>query len=131
MEKILQKKVRIANDANCLALSEAVDGAAQGEEVVFGVIIGTGVGGGVVVNQKVLTGVNAIAGEWGHNPLPWANEQEQKGLDCYCGKQGCIETFLSGTGLERHYKAEAKLALTAKEIAKKAEDYAPTLLLSH
>ncbi|HLI20539.1 MAG TPA: ROK family protein, partial [Stellaceae bacterium] len=92
----LGRPVRLANDANCFALSEAVDGAAAGARVVFGVILGTGVGGGVVVDGRVLTGPNAIAGEWGHSPLPWPRDDERPGARCYCGKDGCIETFLSG-----------------------------------
>jgi fructokinase len=99
----LERPVRFANDANCFALSEAVDGAAAGVRVVFGVIVGTGTGGGVVVDRKVLTGPNAIAGEWGHNPLPWPREGEWPGPPCYCGKTGCVETFLSGPGLARDY----------------------------
>ncbi|HEY1504063.1 MAG TPA: ROK family protein [Stellaceae bacterium] len=101
----LGRPVRLANDANCFALSEAVDGAAQGARVVFGVILGTGVGGGIVVDGKVLTGVNAIAGEWGHSPLPWPQDDERPGTACYCGKQGCTETFLNGGGLTRAYEA--------------------------
>ena len=101
----LDRPVRLANDANCFALSEAVDGAAAGAGVVFGVILGTGVGGGVVIDGKVLAGRNAIAGEWGHNPLPWPRDEERPGPTCYCGKQGCIETFLSGPGLARDYAA--------------------------
>lgn len=100
----LKRPVRLCNDANCFTLSEAVDGAGQGVEVVFGVILGTGVGGGITVNGKVLTGVNAIAGEWGHNPLPWPQSDEMPGPACYCGKLGCIETFLSGPGLAGDYK---------------------------
>lgn len=103
LETLLARPVRISNDANCFALSEATDGAGAGESVVFGVIIGTGTGGGVVVNDHVLTGPNAIAGEWGHNPLPWPNEEERPGPDCYCGKQGCIETFISGPGMARQH----------------------------
>lgn len=99
LEKALGRPVRLANDADCFALSEAADGAAAGAKVVFGVILGTGVGGGVVVGGQVLTGPNAIAGEWGHNPLPWSQGEERPGPACYCGKQGCIETFLSGPGL--------------------------------
>ncbi len=102
---LLERPVRITNDANCFALSEARDGAAAGAPVVFGVIIGTGTGGGVVVNGHVLTGINAIAGEWGHNPLPWPDENELPGPPCYCGKQGCIETFLSGPGFTRDHQA--------------------------
>ena len=100
----LKRPVRLSNDANCFVLSETIDGAGKGAEVVFGVILGTGVGGGITVNGKVLTGVNAIAGEWGHNPLPWPQTDELPGPACYCGKQGCIETFLSGPGLARDYK---------------------------
>jgi fructokinase len=100
----LARPVRLANDANCFALSEAVDGAGRDGRVVFGVIVGTGTGGGVVVDRKVLTGPNAIAGEWGHNPLPWPDASEWPGPPCYCGKTGCVETFLSGTGLARDYR---------------------------
>ena len=99
----LGREVRINNDANCFALSEAMDGAGVGAEVVFGVIIGTGTGGGIVVRGAVLTGPNAIAGEWGHNPLPWPTAEELLGPDCYCGKKGCIETFVSGPGLARDF----------------------------
>jgi len=96
----LGRSVRIANDANCFALSEAIDGAGHGKRVVFGVILGTGVGGGIAVDGRVLTGPNAIAGEWGHNPLPWAAPNELPGPPCYCGKRGCIETWLSGPALK-------------------------------
>jgi fructokinase len=105
----LNRPVRLANDANCFALSEASDGAAAGAGVVFGVIIGTGCGGGVVVNGQVLTGPNAVAGEWGHSPLPWPEPSELPGPDCYCGKRGCLETFLSGPGLVRDYAACARV----------------------
>jgi fructokinase len=101
LEKALGREVRLANDANCFALSEAVDGAGQGAEVVFGVILGTGVGGGIVVRGQVLTGPNAIAGEWGHNPLPLPQGPDLPLRDCYCGRKGCIETYLSGPALER------------------------------
>ncbi|MFQ5772915.1 MAG: ROK family protein [Kiloniellaceae bacterium] len=101
----LGRPVRLSNDANCFALSEAVDGAATGAAVVFGVILGTGVGAGIVVNGRPLVGRNAIAGEWGHNPLPWPRDEERPGPRCYCGKRGCIETFLSGPGLGRDYAA--------------------------
>ena len=94
VEAALGRPVRFANDANCFALSEARDGAAQGARLVFGVILGTGVGGGIVVDGKVLTGANAIAGEWGHSPLPWPRDAERPGPACYCGKHGCIEAFL-------------------------------------
>jgi fructokinase len=107
----LGQPVRLANDANCFALSEAVDGAAAGAETVFGVILGTGVGGGVVVHGRVLTGPNAIAGEWGHNPLPWPAGDERPGPACYCGRTGCIETFLSGPGLAAdHHRATGESA---------------------
>jgi fructokinase len=99
LRRLLGRDVRIANDANCFAVSEAVDGAAAGAAVVFGVIVGTGTGGGVVVRGQVLSGVQGIAGEWGHNPLPWPGPDEWPGPPCYCGKSGCIETFLSGPGM--------------------------------
>jgi fructokinase len=107
LERRLGRPVRLANDANCFALSEASDGAGAGAEVVFGVIVGTGCGGGVVVRGHVLTGSSAIAGEWGHNPLPWPMPDELPGPPCYCGKRGCLETFLSGPGLVRDYVAAA------------------------
>jgi fructokinase len=100
----LGRKLRFANDANCFALSEATDGAARGASVVFGVILGTGVGGGIVVDGKLLTGPNAIAGEWGHSPLPWPRDDERPGPLCYCGKRGCIESFLSGPSLARDHR---------------------------
>jgi len=117
----LQRPVRCANDANCFVLSEATDGAAAGARVVFGVIVGTGTGGGIVVDGRVLTGPNAIAGEWGHNPLPWPRDDERPGPPCYCGKAGCIETFLSGPGLARNYREATGLELDASEIAARAE----------
>jgi fructokinase len=100
LEAALQREVRIENDANCFALSEAVDGAGKDAEIVFGVILGTGVGVGIVFRKQVLVGVNSIAGEWGHNPLPY----ESSGPECYCGRKGCIETFLSGPAFERDGK---------------------------
>ena len=99
----LKREVRMANDANCFALSEAVDGAGQGAASVFGVILGTGVGGGVVINGQIVAGQHAIAGEWGHNPLPWPALDELPGTRCYCGKQGCIETWLSGPAIAAHF----------------------------
>ena len=102
LQRTLNRPIFLANDANCFALSEATDGSAKGAEVVFGVIIGTGCGGGVVIQGAILNGVNAIGGEWGHNPLPWATEKDTL-LPCYCGLSGCNETFLSGSGLEAHY----------------------------
>ena len=121
LEQRLGRPVRLANDANCFALSEAVDGAAAGAAVVFGVIIGTGCGGGIVVHQQVLTGPNAIAGEWGHNPLPAPEDGEWPGPACYCGRTGCIETFLSGPALERDYVTLGGVATDAREIATRAE----------
>ena len=118
---MLNRPVRLANDANCFALSEAVDGAAAGAAVVFGVIIGTGTGGGIVVHGRVLEGPNGIAGEWGHNPLPWPRDDERPGPVCYCGKSGCIETFLSGLGLARDHAQAAGQTLTAVEIVQHAE----------
>ncbi|MBM3485378.1 MAG: ROK family protein [Alphaproteobacteria bacterium] len=97
----LGRPVRLENDANCFALSEATDGAGRGAGVVFGAILGTGVGGGIVIDGKLLVGRNRIAGEWGHNPLPWPNDDERPGPPCYCGLSGCIETFLSGPGFAR------------------------------
>jgi fructokinase len=117
----LGRPVRLANDANCFALSEATDGAAAGARVVFGVIVGTGTGGGLVINGEVVVGANAIAGEWGHNPLPAPEPDEWPGPPCYCGRSGCIETFLSGPGLTRDYAAHAGDEVPAVEIAVRAE----------
>lgn len=117
LQILLRREVRLANDANCFALSEAVDGAAAGAEIVFGVIIGTGCGAGVVVNGRVLTGANAIAGEWGHNPLPWPDDHERPGPACYCGRHGCLETWLSGPGLARDFLAATGKNLPAQAIA--------------
>jgi fructokinase len=118
----LRRPVRLANDANCFALSEAIDGAAAGHAVVFGVIIGTGTGGGVVIDRKVVVGANAIAGEWGHNPMPWPEPDEWPGPPCYCGRTGCIETFLSGPGLSRDHEHSTGVSLDALEIARAASD---------
>ncbi len=120
LEAALERPVRVANDANCFALSEAVDGAGAGAEVVFGVILGTGVGGGVVVGRRVVVGANAIGGEWGHNPLPWPRDDERPGPDCYCGLRGCIETFLSGPALARQYREAAGAAVEGPEILDRA-----------
>jgi len=118
----LGRKLRFANDANCFALSEATDGAARGASVVFGVILGTGVGGGIVVDGKLLTGPNAIAGEWGHSPLPWPRDDERPGPLCYCGKRGCIESFLSGPSLARdHRTATGETAEPAAIAARAAQ----------
>ena len=125
LEAILKRPVPIENDANCFALSEAVDGAGEGAASVFGVIIGTGTGAGIVIQGKVLTGVNAIAGEWGHNPLPWPQPSELPGLDCYCGKKGCIETWLSGPGLARHFKLDYHKSLDARQIVAASEQGDP------
>jgi fructokinase len=116
LSQLMGRPLRFANDANCFALSEAVDGAAAGAPVVFGVILGTGTGGGVVVNGRILTGPNAIAGEWGHNPLPWPRDGEWPGPPCYCGKTACVETFLSGPGLARDYLEATGRTLGAPEI---------------
>lgn len=120
LERVLGRQVAVANDANCFALSEAVDGAGAAAEVVFGVIIGTGTGAGVVVNKNILTGPNAIAGEWGHNPLPWPQADEWPGPQCYCGATGCIETFLSGPGLQRSHRYISGDQLNAQEIVERA-----------
>lgn len=117
---LLERPVRIANDADCFALSEAVDGAARGATSVFGVILGTGTGGGIVVQGRLLSGPNAIAGEWGHNPLPWPRDDERPGPTCYCGKHGCIETFLSGPGLVMDHEQQYAQQLTARQIAERA-----------
>lgn len=116
LQAALGRPLVMRNDADCFALSEARDGAGKGAGVVFGVIIGTGVGGGVVVEGRLLGGPNAVTGEWGHNPLPWPQAEELPGPPCYCGKQGCIETFLSGTGLENLYRSGTGLTLEAPEI---------------
>jgi fructokinase len=121
LEHALGRPVRIANDANCFVLSEASDGAGAGARVVFGVIVGTGTGGGVVVDGKLLTGPHAIAGEWGHNPLPWPRDDERPGPPCYCGKSGCIETFLAGPGLARDHRLHTGEARDADDIARRAE----------
>ncbi len=121
LESALQQPIRIANDANCFALSEAVDGAGANADTLFGVIVGTGTGGGLVINKQVLTGRNAITGEWGHNPLPWSSTEELASTECYCGKQGCIETFLSGPGLAESYWRAAGICSTAPKVAELAE----------
>lgn len=118
---LLERPVRIENDANCFALSEAVDGAGAGAHVVFGVILGTGVGGGIVVEGKIIEGLNRVAGEWGHNPLPWMTADEFPGRLCNCGRQGCIETFLSGPGLAQDYFTRTGKTLLAPEVARLAD----------
>ena len=114
--------VVIENDANCFALSEAADGAAHGCRAVFGVILGTGVGGGLVIDGHSQLGHNAVGGEWGHNPLPWPDAEEYPGPVCYCGKRGCIETFLCGPALERQFQELTGCVLDARAIAEKAAD---------
>jgi len=120
VERALGRPVALANDADCFALSEATDGAGAGARVVFGVILGTGVGGGIVVDGRLLSGPNVIAGEWGHNPLPWPRDDERPGAPCYCGRSGCVETFLSGPGLARDHEAHAGARLSPEEIARAA-----------
>ena len=121
LSKVLNREIKITNDANCFALSEATDGAGEGASVVFGVIVGTGTGAGIVVDGKILTGPNAIAGEWGHNPLPWPQDMELPGPECYCGKNGCIETWLCGPGLMRDHELHANIILDPETIASKAQ----------
>lgn len=120
LERALARAVRLANDANCLAVSEAADGAAAGADVVFGVILGTGTGGGIVVGGRVVTGAQAIAGEWGHNPLPWPDADELPGPSCYCGRAGCLETWLSGPGLAADYARRGGETLTSEQIVARA-----------
>ncbi len=121
LEQRLGRDVRIANDANCFAVSEAADGAGAGAGVVFGVIVGTGTGAGIVVRGQLLTGPNGIAGEWGHNPLPWPQADEYPGPPCYCGRHGCIETFLSGPGLQDDYQRRTGRSLSPPAIVDAAE----------
>jgi len=116
LERRIGRPVRVSNDANCFALSEAVDGAARDARVVFGVILGTGVGGGIVIDKEVLDGPNGICGEWGHNSLPWITLDEHPGMRCYCGKLGCIETFCCGAGLSRTYAALAGREVSGPQI---------------
>ncbi len=128
------REVRTANDANCFALSEATDGAGKGRHVVFGVILGTGVGGGIVVGGRVLTGPNAVAGEWGHNPLPWAEASETPGPTCYCGKTGCVETWLSGPALSKAFSQTSGRKVGADELvalAAAGDPHAQTLLAAY
>src|SRR6185437_6449052 len=112
----LYREVRCASDANCCAISEATDGAAVGAEVVFGVILGTGCGGGVVVRGALLNGANGLAGEWGHTALPWPSADEWPGPECYCGRRGCLETWISGPGFERDFQHVAGRSLRSAEI---------------
>lgn len=121
LSEALGREVRCANDANCFAVSEAVDGAARGHQTVFGVIVGTGCGGGLVLNGRVHSGINGVAGEWGHMPLPWATAEEWPGPTCYCGRQGCLEMWISGTGLERDFLQVTGRAWRGKQIVEASE----------
>ncbi len=121
LSRALAREVRCANDANCLAVSEATDGAGAGKHVVFAVILGTGCGGGIAVDGRVHSGWNGVAGEWGHNPLPWMHAEEFPGPACYCGKLGCIETWISGTGLEKDYERATKVSLRGPEILARSD----------
>jgi fructokinase len=119
----LSRPVRIANDANCFTLSEAIDGAGRGFETVFGVILGTGVGGGISIRQRIHEGPNQIAGEWGHNPLPWMTDEERSSAPaCYCGKAGCVETFLSGPAFQRDYAILSNKQKSSLEIVSAADE---------
>ena len=134
LAQVLNRRVILENDANCLALSEASDGAAAGASSVFAAILGTGVGGGLVFGGQLVRGPNAIAGEWGHNPLPWSDAWERPGPLCYCGKRGCIETFLSGAGITRDFLLRTGHHLEAvaiAELAKQGEANAKAALASH
>jgi fructokinase len=130
LEQRLGREIRVMNDADCFALSEATDGAAAGGRVVFGVIIGTGVGGGIVVNGQLLPGANLIAGEWGHNPLPWVDEEEFPGPSCYCGRMGCIEMWVSGPGFERDHAKRSGAQASATEIVRLAAAGDPLAAMS-
>ena len=124
----LGREVRCANDANCLAVSEATDGAGAGRHVVFAVILGTGCGGGIAVDGRVHSGSNGVAGEWGHNTLPWMRAEEFPGPPCYCGKNGCVETWISGTGLEKDFERATRLSLRGPEIIARSEAGEPDAL---
>src|SRR5262245_32348788 len=121
LPRLLGRPIRFANDANCFTLSESFDGAAAGAEIVFGVIAGTGVGGGIVAHGRLLHGANHVSGEWGHNPLPWPSAEERPGPQCYCGRSGCIETFLSGPSLARDYEQAGGEPLDAVAVAARRE----------
>jgi fructokinase len=122
LESALDRKVRLANDANCLAVSEAVDGAGAGAKIVFAIILGTGCGGGIAIDQNVHTGHHAIAGEWGHTTLGWMTPEEYPGIDCFCGKRGCLETFVSGTGFENEYERQTGTRIRGREIIRLLEE---------
>jgi fructokinase len=121
LSAVLGREVRCANDANCFAVSEATDGAGNGHGVVFGVIVGTGCGGGIAIDGKVHAGRNGLAGEWGHTPLPWAGREEQPGQLCYCGQHGCLETWISGTGFEWDFARVTSREMRGPEIVAAAE----------
>jgi len=121
----LHREVRCANDANCLAVSEATDGAGAGKHIVFGVILGTGCGGGIALDGRVHNGRNGVAGEWGHNTLPWMRPEEFPGPACYCGRNGCIETWISGTGLEADYHRATNSGIKGREIIERMESGEP------
>ena len=123
--QVLGRTVRVANDANCFVLSEATDGAGAGADTVFGVIIGTGVGGGTVVHGRVLAGPQRIGGEWGHNPLPWPKDSERPGPECICGKRGCLETFVSGPGFANDHEVVTGVTLSTHQIAEQVADGQP------
>jgi len=126
----LHREVRCANDANCLAVSEATDGAGAGQRVVFAVILGTGCGGGLAIDGRVHNGRNGVAGEWGHTTLPWMRPEEYPGPECFCGYRGCIETWISGTGLEADYARATKTKLKGKEIIARCEAGEPDAVAS-
>jgi fructokinase len=125
MSRALGREVRIANDANCLAVSEVVDGAAAGSKVAFAVIIGTGCGGGLVVNGGLVEGAHGVGGEWGHIPLPWPSADEVEGPQCWCGQRGCLETWVSGRGLQRDYAAKSGVQRSGEEIVERAQEGDP------
>ncbi len=120
LESRLARPVRLANDANCFALSEATDGAGHGHDIVFGVIVGTGCGGGIVINHRVIDGPRGIGGEWGHNPLPWASADEHPGQRCWCGRLGCMETWVSGPGMAADHFRVTGETVTAADVAARA-----------
>ena len=128
LSQALAREVRCANDANCLAVSEATDGAGAGRHVVFAMILGTGCGGGIAVDGRVHSGSNGVAGEWGHNTLPWMRSDEFPGPPCYCGRNGCIETWISGTGLEKDFERATKVSLRGPEIVARSEAGEPAAL---
>lgn len=131
LQVLLARPLRLANDANCLALSEATDGAAAGADVVFAVILGTGVGGGIAVGGRVLAGANGLAGEWGHNPLPWTEPDEAPGPACYCGRYGCIETWLSGPGIARDHGVPGQPVAAIADAAAQGDVAATATLARH